>query len=97
MIRPLRDGILLEPLEVKQSEGGLVLTAQVPTEYTRARVVSVGEGTLCDDGETHPVAVEPGAVVYIKRLAGVQVVHTSFHPPYLLVQEIDILGVEEAA
>lgn len=62
---PLNDNVLIEPILVKATPGGVVLPETIMQEGPdRATVVAVGPGRLNEAGERIPMPVEVGDVVY---------------------------------
>lgn len=82
-ITPVSDGVLLERLELPESD--IVLTDRIPMH--RGRVLRVGPGKRFDDGSRKPMEVQLGQVVWYQSCD----VDNGTH---ILIQEADILLVE---
>ncbi len=97
-IRPLADRIVVskEVEGERRSEGGLFIprTSENEAGAIVAEVIDVGEG-IYDERRVfiRPLFVEKGQKVLIGKYSGVDFVINNAQ--YLLVQEIDVLGVVE--
>jgi chaperonin GroES len=68
---PLGDNVLLEPILVKETPGGIQLPDSSQAEGpNKARVIAVGPGRLNEQGERLPMPVAAGDVVYATFVLG---------------------------
>lgn len=98
-IRPLRDQILLTPVErAKTSAGGIHLiddTVERDNAARYCRVLATGPGVMTPMGRREP-QVKTGDIVAVSRFcAGAELVNDGI--PVMLVREDEILAVEEAS
>lgn len=93
MIKPLHDHIVLEVIKnEKTTKSGIVLATQESEEKNIGLVTAVGPG-LYKDGTYLPMHVKVGDKVLFKSYAAESV--TVENKKYLIVKEIDILGIIE--
>lgn len=63
--KPLSDFVLLDPIEITETAGGLHLPSGVnPDDLAKARVIAAGPGRTTNDGKVLPMPLEVGDVVY---------------------------------
>ena len=96
-IKPLRDRIVIEPLEKDVetfANGELVLPDTAKEKPQQGKVLAVGPGRLDDDGKRIPMEVEVGDTVIYATYSG-----TAFKveggKEVLFMQQSDVLGVVE--
>lgn len=78
----------------EQDEGGIIVPDNVRQDnQEKSRVVSVGPGTLLENGSLFPVGVKAGDVVYFRQFAGSKI--TDKDTEYLVLNEEEILAVEK--
>ena len=72
-IRPLDDRIVVKPLEAEEkSSGGILLPDTAKEKPQRAKVLSVGDGRLTDDGKRIALTVKVGDEVLYGKYAGTE-------------------------
>ena len=91
-IQPLRDRVLVAPLEAEEkSAGGIVIPDAAKEKQQRGKVVAVGKGRIGDDGKVLPLEVKAGDEVLFGRYCGSEIKLGANE--YLIVKEDDILGI----
>jgi len=73
-LRPLRDQLLVRRAEAKsETEGGIIIpeTAKLKSRY--GEVLAVGSGCPLPNGESRPLDVKVGDVVYCRGVNGFEV------------------------
>ncbi|MFT4928630.1 MAG: chaperonin GroES [Phenylobacterium sp.] len=94
-IRPLHDRVIVKPLEEEtKSAGGIVLTGSAAEKSTRGEVMAVGNGFVLDNGERRSLEVQVGDTVifggHVEKSEKIE------GQEYLIMREVNILGVVEA-
>jgi len=93
-IRPLADKVLVQRLEAdSKTSGGIVLPDTAKEKPQRAKVVSVGEGKVLDDGTVRKMQVKKGNMVLFTSYAGTEIKIDG--KEYLIMSESDIMAVIE--
>jgi len=91
-VRPLYDRVLVRRQDPEEkTRGGLFLPDTAQKKSQLAKVVSVGNGHIRDDGKLTPLKVEPGMTVLLSEWAGDEVKIDGID--HLIVRERDILAV----
>lgn len=87
-MQALHDRILLSPLpETTTTAGGIVIPSGMPSKM--ARVVSVGQGKLLDNGEYQKPEVKPGDTVLVNQFSELQ----NEDGIFWVTTEAEILGI----
>lgn len=96
-IKPLRDRIVVEPLEKDVetfADGKLILPDTAKEKPQQGKVLAVGPGRLDDDGKRIPLEVKVDDTIVYAKYSG-----TSFKAEggqeILFMKESDILGILE--
>ena len=93
-IRPLADKVLVQRLEAdSKTSGGIVLPDTAKEKPQRAKVVSVGQGKVLDDGTVRKMQVKKGDMVLFTSYAGTEIKIDG--KEYLIMSESDIMAVIE--
>ncbi len=91
-ITPLRDRILVEPLNGAQTtKSGIIIPETAKEKPVQGRVLRVGGGRVTDTGATVALAVKEGDTVLYAKHAGQEVKVDDVE--YILLTEGDVLGV----
>lgn len=90
---PVQDRVLVEPLQITQSAGGIIFSDNAIPQSVEARVIAVGPGKENKKGVLIPVAVEPGDKIIFQRGEGHEV--TFDGKTLLVIKEENIFGVIE--
>lgn len=91
-IRPLGDRVLVEVLEAEEvTKGGIVLPDTAKEKPQQAKVVSVGNGKISDDGKKVALEVKEGDVVLFGKYSGTELKLDDKN--LLMLKEEDILGI----
>ena len=70
-LKPLDDRVVLEPLEAEDKTiGGILLPDTAKQKPQRGRVLAVGPGKQCEDGQRSAVSVAVGDEVLFGRYGG---------------------------
>ena len=94
MIRPLGDRVVVKPLASEEvTKSGIVLPDTAKEKPQEGEVVAVGSGRLLDSGERVPIDLKAGDKVLFSKYAGNEVKIDEVE--YLILREMDILGVME--
>lgn len=94
MLRPLRDRIVVKPLERKRSDTLLV----VDNENAQfGEVVAIGPGKRTKKGVIHSLDVKPGDLIRFGADYLNFPVYWERGEKYLVLQEADVAGVVDAA
>jgi chaperonin GroES len=87
-LRPLRDRVLVEPVEEKEmKKGGIIIPDTAKEKPTEAIVRAVGPGKLDEEGKRIPMEVKEGDRVLITKYGGTDI--------KLEDREYKILGSED--
>ena len=91
-IKPLRDRILIKPVEEEnKTAGGIIIPDSAKEKPTIGVVVEVGMGKVLENGKVMKLDVKKGDKVVYPKYAGSEVkVNGEDH---LLLSEDDIIGV----
>lgn len=90
--QPLQDWVLLDPIPMNETIGGIAIPDRAEFDLPRALVVAAGPGKFTEDGAFIEMNVKPGDVV---------VSHCIYNPPafvrfgtltYVLVKQRDLVG-----
>src|SRR5579863_8489765 len=93
-LQPLGDRVVVEREESETTtSGGIVLPDSAKNKPARGKVISVGDGKLCDDGKRRPLQVKVGERVLFSSYAGDE--FKVGDRELLLMREDDILAVIE--
>ncbi len=94
-IRPLHDRVIIKPLEEEtKSAGGIVLTGSAAEKPTRGEVMAAGNGFVLENGERRSLEVKVGDTVIFG--SHVEKAEKIDGQEYLIMREVNILGVVEA-
>ncbi len=92
--RPLHDRILVERVAKETvTAGGIILPDSSQEKPTQAKVLSVGNGYIKDDGSVRSLDVKEGDVVMFAEWAGTDVKIDGNE--YTILKESDVIGVLE--
>ena len=73
-VRPLRDRILVKPLEQQEQRiGGIIIPDTAKEKPQTAKVVAVGKGRVNDKGDVFPLDVQVGDYVLVGKYAGTEI------------------------
>jgi chaperonin GroES len=90
-LRPLRDRIVVQPLD--DAQAGMIAVVR-HGRPRRGLVVSVGPGRLDRRGVHRPWGTKPGDVVQFTDVCTYPSYHDAEGRIYLVLQEADVCGVE---
>lgn len=90
-IRPLYDRLFVERIAAEErTEGGLYIPEGAKEKGQTGKILAIGKGRLDVNGNTVPLTVKVGDVIYFGKYAG-----TDVDDRHLILKEDDILGVVE--
>ena len=90
-LRPLGDRVLVKRIEHEEkTAGGIFIPDAAKEKAQTGSVISVGAGRLDNAGNTVPMTVKEGDVVYFGKYSGTEAGHD-----LLIIKEDDILGIIE--
>lgn len=93
-IKPLFDGVLIQPLEAEEkTASGIILPDSAKEKPQVGLVMATGDGRVTPDGKIVPVKVKVGQKVMYKKWGGNEVKVGS--EEWTIVEEKDILAVIE--
>lgn len=93
-IQPLGDKIIVERLAAEEvTKGGIVLPDSAKEKPKEGKVIAVGPGRVCDDGERSKMQLKKGDHVLFTSYAGTEVKYGA--DEYLIMTEDDVLAVVE--
>jgi chaperonin GroES len=93
-VKPLGSKVLVQRLEAEQkTPGGIVLPDSAKEKPQQGRVVEVGPGSLNDNGERTPIAVNQGQTVLFTAYAGTEIMIN--REKFMIMDESDILAIIE--
>lgn len=91
---PLRDYLLVEPIEVPyRTPSGIVLPESFRDRPNQGKVIKTGDGQLNDRGEVIPMTVHANDTVLFPKYTGTEIKLDG--KKYLIMREMDIFGVLE--
>ena len=90
--RPLHDRLVVRRLEDGESTiGGIIIPDSAKEKTQRGTVVSVGTGTVRDDGTRVPLDVKPGDLILFGKYASHEI--TLDGEALLIMRENEVLAV----
>lgn len=93
-IRPLQDGVLIEPIEKsKEIKNGIIIPDSAKEKPVEGKVKAVGEGKINDNGERVKPELKKGDKVLYEKFSGTEIKIDG--EEYLLMRESDVLAVCE--
>ena len=92
--RPLHDRVLVRRVTAEEkTAGGIIIPDTAKEKPQEGEVVSVGPGTLDDEGELRPLDVKAGDRILFGKWSGTEVKLDG--EELLIMKESDIMGVLE--
>ena len=90
--RPLHDRILVERIEAEaKTAGGIIIPDTAKEKPQEGLVISVGNGTINEDGDVRPLDVKAGDRILFGKWSGTEVKIDG--QDLLIMKESDIMGV----
>ena len=91
-VRPLHDRVLLKRIDQKEVvKGGIIIPDTAKEKPMEGEVISVGPGTLMEDGKRSPLDVKAGDRVLFGKYAGTEIKIDD--EEYVIMREEEILAV----
>ena len=90
--RPLHDRILVERIEAEaKTSGGIIIPDTAKEKPQEGLVISVGTGTVSEDGKVRPLDVKAGDRILFGKWSGTEVKLDG--KELLIMKESDVMGV----
>ena len=90
--RPLHDRILVERIEAEaKTAGGIIIPDTAKEKPQEGLVISVGNGTINEDGDVRPLDVKAGDRILFGKWSGTEVKLEG--EDLIIMKESDVLGV----
>ena len=94
--RPLHDRILVERIEAEaKTSGGIIIPDTAKEKPQEGLVISVGTGTVSEDGKVRPLDVKAGDRILFGKWSGTEVKLDG--KELLIMKESDVMGVVDAS
>jgi chaperonin GroES len=91
-IKPLRERILVERIEVvEEKSGGIIIPDTAKEKPQRGKIIALGTGKLNTDGENIPWDVKEGDEVLFGKYSGTDIQIDG--KEFLFIDEDDILAI----
>ncbi|MHC4078117.1 MAG: co-chaperone GroES [Planctomycetota bacterium] len=93
-IVPLGDRVLVKRLEADEvTKGGIILPDSAKEKPREAKVISVGEGQLNDEGKRTPLTVKKGDRILFSAYGGTEIKVDG--EDYMILSEDEVLAIIE--
>ncbi len=92
-IRPLRDRVLVQPVEAEVKKGGIIIPDAAKEKPQEGVVIAVGAGKLDKDGKLIPMVVKKGDKILMPKYGGSDVKIDD--KEYKIISEEDIVAIIE--
>jgi len=93
---PTSDRLLIRPPSEEERHGLIWIPSTAKRELPETGVVvKTGPGILDEDRVLHPVAIEPGTVVFFGRHAGYAI--NVGDEQFMIIRELDVFGTSKGA
>jgi chaperonin GroES len=90
--RPLHDRILVERIEAEaKTAGGIIIPDTAKEKPQEGLVISVGSGTVSEDGKVRPLDVKAGDRILFGKWSGTEVKLDG--KDLLIMKESDVMGI----
>ena len=90
--RPLHDRILVERIEAEaKTAGGIIIPDTAKEKPQEGIVISVGNGTINEDGDVRPLDVKAGDRILFGKWSGTEVKLDG--KDLLIMKESDVMGI----
>ena len=94
--RPLHDRILVERIEAEaKTAGGIIIPDTAKEKPQEGLVISVGTGTVSEEGKVRPLDVKAGDRILFGKWSGTEVKLDG--KELLIMKESDVMGVVDAS
>ena len=92
--RPLHDRVVVKRIEAEEkSKGGIIIPDTAKEKPLHAKVISVGNGKILEDGKVRPLDIKAGDTILFSKYAGTEIKIDG--EDHLILREEDVLGVIE--
>ena len=92
--RPLQDRLLVErESEESKTSGGIIIPDTAKEKPLKAKVISVGNGKIMEDGKIRPLDIKAGDSILFSKYAGTEIKIEG--KEFLILREEDVLGIVE--
>ena len=90
--RPLHDRVVVKRLEGEEkSKGGIIIPDTAKEKPQEGLVISVGSGTVSEDGKVRPLDVKAGDRILFGKWSGTEVKLDG--KDLLIMKESDVMGI----
>ena len=94
--RPLHDRILVERIEAEaKTAGGIIIPDTAKEKPQEGLVISVGTGTVSEEGKVRPLDVKAGDRILFGKWSGTEVKLDG--KELLIMKESDVMGVVDTS
>ena len=94
--RPLHDRILVERIEAEaKTAGGIIIPDTAKEKPQEGLVISVGTGTVSEDGKVRPLDVKAGDRILFGKWSGTEVKLDGTE--LLIMKDSDVMGVVDTS
>ena len=94
--RPLHDRILVERIEAEaKTSGGIIIPDTAKEKPQEGLVISVGTGTVSEEGKVRPLDVKAGDRILFGKWSGTEVKLDG--KELLIMKESDVMGVVDTS
>ena len=93
-LKPLDDRVVIRPDEAEdRTISGIYLPEGAKEKPVTGKILAVGPGKLCDDGERTPVTVKKGDTVFYGKYTGTEI--DLDDEKIVVARESELLGILE--
>ena len=93
-IRPLKDRVLVQPVDVGEvNKGGIIIPDTAKEAPQEGKVIAVGKGRIDKNGKLVPMDVKKGDMILLPKYGGTEVKIDD--KEYKIVSEEDIVAIIE--
>jgi chaperonin GroES len=91
-VKPIRDRILIKPVEEEtKTSGGIFIPDTAKEKPNTGKVISIGEGRITDDGKVIPLIVKEGDTVMYGKYSGTEVKLNG--QEHVILKEDDVMAI----
>jgi len=92
--RPLQDRLRVKRTEEEnKTKGGIIIPDTAKEKPLQAKVISVGNGKVQEDGKVRPLDIKAGDTILFSKYSGTEIKLNG--EDHLILREEDVLGIIE--
>ena len=92
--RPLHDRVVVKRIDAEnKTKGGIIIPDTAKEKPLEAKVISVGNGKVMEDGKVRPLDIKAGDTILFSKYAGTEIKIDG--EDHLILREEDVLGIIE--